>query len=339
MAQMPKNYYSILGVPPGAKTSEIKKAFKELAFKFHPDRNPRNPWAEERFKETVEAYTYLSGNMEAYRVVTSRSAEATVSADPGQDILKTLFDLDVTPAGRHRAPFEVPLQLTLEEACFGVEKKIALERDEFCAECKGRGVEAGAKVFTCTYCFGAGLIGSIDEESGDECPKCNGRGFISSRGCTACRARGFVARNARIKVDIPRGVTNGDIIRMAGEGHQLSAERRGDLTIKISLQPHPVFSFDGKDIICETTVEMSEAALGGEVSIPTLRGPTKFSIPPGTQSGQVFRLKGYGLGGDQFIRIRVKTPTVLTEKERTLMREMKDRSAGGFLKKIKKWFW
>ena len=274
--------------------------------------------------------------------MTSQSAAATVAADPGADILKVLFDIDVAPAARHKQPLTYSLTLTLEEAFAGVEKKISVTRDELCKACKGRGVDEGAKVFTCTYCFGTGSIGGFGETDEMECPKCNGRGILSSRGCTVCRARGFISRDEKLRVVIPRGVSHGQKVSIPGEGHQLSASNRGDLIVQVSLVRHPVFSFDGKDIICESTVEMTDAALGGEISVPTLRGPTKLAIPPGTQSGQVFRLKGLGLGGDQFVKVQVKTPVALSEKERNSLLSLKQAGAQGkpsFFKRLKRWFW
>lgn len=342
MTDLTPKYWSILGVAPGSSPQEIKKAFKELAFKYHPDRNPKNAWAEERFKEALEAYSFLSGNMEAYRAMTSKAAAATVAADPGADILKVLFDIDAAPAARHKQPLSFLLALSMEEAFAGTEKRISVTRDELCKVCKGRGVDEGARVFTCTYCFGSGAVGGFGQDDDMECPKCNGRGILSSQGCTACRARGFVSRGAKVRVEVPPGVRHGQKISIPGEGHQRNAAARGELVIEISLTRHPVFSFDGKDIICESSVDMTDAALGGEISVPTLRGATRLMIPPGTQSGQVFRLKGLGLGGDQFVKIQVKTPVALSEKERNSLLSLKRAGAQGkpsFLKRLKRWFW
>jgi len=344
MVETGKNYFAELGLTAGATAEEVKKAFKQLAFQYHPDRNPRNPWAEEKFKNLVEAYSYLTGNLEAYRVMTSKSAMATAAADPGQDILKTLFDIDVSPTRRNKGLAKVQVLLTMEEAFLGAQKKVEFDREEICKECRGKGVDEGAKLFTCTYCFGAGVVGllEVNEEDAKECPKCNGRGFLSSRGCVACRARGYTLKKAKVQVQIPPKVRAGSVVEVKGEGHQLSLELRGDLQVQVGIKKHPVFTFDGKDIICETSVQMSEAVLGGEIQVPTLGGPTKLSIPPGTQSGQIFRVKGLGLGGDQFVRINVKTPIFLSEKDRSLMRRLKGQGSEepkGFWQRVKKWFW
>ena len=343
MADSNKNYFAVLGLHQGAGREEIKKAFKELAFQFHPDRNPHNPQAEERFKETVEAYSYLTGNLEALRAIQTPSSSARTTSEYAQDILKTLFDVDHPGSLRDRAPFRAQLDLSLEEAFAGGMKTIVVEREGICATCRGSGVEEGAKIFTCTYCFGAGSVGGPEERTERrQCPKCNGRGFLSSRGCLACRARGFLLRPAKLKVPYPPRVTDGFVVTLPGEGHELSPGYRGTVQVVLQLQRHPWFSFDGKDIICETTVEMSEAALGGEVKVPTLGGTTPLRLPPGTQSGQVFRLKGMGLGGDQFIKIKVKTPVALSERDRLFFRKIGEENAAerpGRWQKIKKWFW
>jgi len=159
MVDSNKNYFSVLGLGPNATRVEIKKAFKELAFQYHPDRNPHNPWAEERFKETVEAYSYLTGNLEALKAIQRPSASAKTTSDYAQDILKTLFDIDHPGSLRERGPFRQEIALTLEEAFAGGTKTISVEREDLCGVCRGTGVDEGAKVFTCTYCFGAGYVG------------------------------------------------------------------------------------------------------------------------------------------------------------------------------------
>lgn len=338
-----KNYHAVLGIRPEASPAEVKKAFKELAFQYHPDRNPHNPVAEERFKELVEAYSYITGNVEALRALQGPSAAAKMTGDYAQDILKTLFDIDHPFSLHDKQVLRVEVLLTLEEAFKGTVKTVEVQRQEICAECKGNGVDHGAKIFTCTYCFGAGQVGGPDDGSKRrECPKCNGRGFLSSRGCVACRARGFKRRDIKLKVTVPALAKEGQTLILPDEGHEIAPGRKGDAQAIFKLQRHPSFSFDGKDIMCETSVEMSEAALGGEVSVPTLDGFTTLHLPPGTQSGQVFRIKGMGLGGDQFVKIKVKTPVALSEKDRHLLRRIQGNIAAtprGFWQKIKKWFW
>ena len=343
MSSSPKNYFDILGLPPSASSDEIKRAFKDLAFRFHPDRNPHNPEAEEHFKQAVEAYTYLTGNLEAYRSLQTTKKSSEVSSDQVQDILRVLFDIETVPSATRPRVLEAELELTPQEAFAGGQFSIPVERHDLCSACFGKGVEKGAKVFTCTYCFGAGEVRTqLDSEEMRECPKCNGRGLLSSRGCLNCRARGTIPKKILLKVEIPPGVAEGQVIRLTGEGHEQAIGRRGEVELKARLKRDPRFTFDGKDVICETTVDLSDAALGGEILVPTLRGPSKFKLPPGTQSGQVFKLKGLGLGGDQYIKIQVRTPLAVSEKDRRWLRQFKSHGEEGrpsFWQRIKNWFW
>jgi len=338
-----RKYFEVLGLRSNANADEIKVAFKKLAFQYHPDRNPHNAWAEEKFKEAVEAYSFLSGNLEAYRALKKPTSGASTTAEATQDIFKILFDIDLEPASSRPRPLQEVLELSLEDAFKGRSLKIPLQRYDICPECFGSGVERGAKTFTCTYCFGEGEV----EEGGSannikECPKCNGRGFLSSRGCVKCRARGAISKKYKLQVNIPPKVSQGQTLTLLGEGHEYDIGKRGEVQLTIHLKKHDRFTFDGKDIICETTVEVGDAALGGEISVPTLQGKQKLKIAPGTQSGQVARLKGLGLGGDQFVRIWVKTPTVLNEKERNILRGLRGKDKGqspGWWNRFKKWVW
>jgi len=344
MSDSTKNYFAVLGLPASATADEIKRAFKELAFKNHPDRNPHNPHAEEQFKLAVEAYTFLTGNLEAYRALQSTRKASALSSDQVQDILKVLFDIETVPAATRARLLQAELELTPQEAFIGGNFSLETERYDLCPDCKGRGVEKGAKVFTCTYCFGAGEVRvAVDREETRECPKCNGRGLLSSRGCLTCRARGSLRKKILLNVAVPPLAAEGQALLVSRQGHEQQATGlRGDVEVRIRLKKDPRFTFDGKDVICETTVDMSDAALGGDILVPTLRGPSKFKLPPGTQSGQVFRLKGLGLGGDQFIKIQVRTPVVISEKDRHLLRQFQPKAEEGrssFWQRIKNWFW
>lgn len=343
MSDVAEKYLITLGLTRKASTEDIKKAFKELAFQFHPDRNPHNELAEERFKEIVEAYSYLSGNMEAYQAMQQPTAPRTVSVEQAQDIYQILFDLDPAPAPARHRPLTVPLEITLQEAFLGAEKKLDLERKDLCQKCLGRGVDAGAKTFTCTYCFGEGEVDSEASPDGfRECPKCNGRGFISSRGCVPCRAKGVVLNRIQLKIHIPPKVGAGQILKIEGEGHEFAPGQRGDVHVRLSLRKDDRFTFDGKDIICEVFVDLAEAALGGEVTVPTPAGSKKINLPHGMQSGEVIRLKGHGLGGDLFVRVWVKTPHVLSEKEKKFIKSFsssRENAGRGWWARIKKWIW
>jgi molecular chaperone DnaJ len=332
-----------LGLKTGAGRDEIKTAFKKLVFQYHPDRNPHNEWAEEKFKEVVEAYSYLTGNQEAYQALKTGSRSAQATSEQIQDIFKILFDVEPKSTSRRSRPAEIFLDLTLEEAFRGGDRKISFERWNLCNECQGSGIEAGAKVFTCTYCFGEGEVGKNRlSEVPKECPKCNGRGFLSSKGCVTCRARGVVKARFKRTVTLPVKLIHGQMLTFPGEGHEYEPGRRSDLKLTVRLIKHPRFTFDGKDVICEITIPMSQAALGGEIAVPTLNGFQRLAVPPGTQSGQVFRFKGWGLGGDQLIRVWVKTPVAVSERERIFFQTFQqgqDRPSHSFWSRIKKWIW
>lgn len=358
MAKKLRQYFAVLGLSTSASPQEIRRTFKELAFQYHPDRNPSNPWAEEKFKEILEAYSYLTGNLEAIRAmqnqsaatqasVRSRAKEAGFKSAPmsydAEDILKSLFDLDLDPAGKKAQDLHVPLLLTLEEAFHGGEFKLEYERKDICEHCQGSGAEKGAKKFTCTYCFGAGEI-EVNRSgvTTKECPKCNGRGFLSSLGCIPCRARGTLLKKVKKKIKVPAKVQHQQILSFPHEGHEFNIGERSDLKVTIELKPHPSFSFDGGDIICEVNVTMAQASLGSLVKVPRLAGSQKVRLPKSMQSGYVMRLKGMGLGGDQLIRFQVTTPQVLTNKQKRIFESLESQELQeekGVWSRFKKWIW
>jgi molecular chaperone DnaJ len=343
MAVTARNYLEILGLNEDASPEDIKKSFKVLAFQFHPDRNPHNEAAEEKFKQVLEAYSYLSGNMEAYQALRSPKKTSSISIDQMEDIYQILFDIDLAPAPTRSKVLRAEITLKLEEAFRGGEFPLTVERYDWCLVCDGTGADKGARRFTCTFCFGEGEVDSATAPEGvRECPKCNGRGFLSSEPCLTCRGRGVSLKKTKLFLSIPPKISPGSVITFPEEGHEFESGKRGMVEVTVFLKKDPRFSFDGKDIICETTVNLGDAALGGEVIVPTLDGPRGVSIPPGTQSGQVVRLKGMGLGGDQFIRVWVKTPTPTSEKERKVFHEFKEARLGRlqrFWVRLKKWIW
>lgn len=341
MADPTRNYLEILGLNQEASPEEIKKTFKVLAFQYHPDRNPHNEAAEEKFKLVLEAYSYLSGNMEAYQALRAPKKTSSIPIEQVEDIYQILFDIDLAPAPTRVKVLRTGVVLKGEEAFRGGEIPFTVERYDWCAVCDGMGTDKGARRFTCTFCFGEGEVDSASAPEGRrECPKCNGRGFLSSEPCLTCRGRGVSLKKTKLFLPVPSRISPGSVITLPGEGHEFERGKRGILEVAVSLKEDPRFSFDGKDIICETTVSLGDAALGGEVIVPTLDGPRPVSIPPGTQSGQVVRLKGMGLGGDQFIRVWVKTPTPTSEKERKVLHGFKEARLGRrFWARLKKWIW
>jgi len=343
MSEMTRNYLEVLGCSPGDSPEEIKEAFKALAFQHHPDRNPHNARAEERFKEVVEAYSYLSGNQEAYQALQKSQKKTSVNIDDVQDIYEILFDIELAPAPVRARVLTADLEIKAKQAFLGGEATLQFERHDICDSCEGTGADKRAKRFTCTYCFGEGEVDSTSTPGGTrECPKCNGRGFLSSEACLTCRGRGVLKKKAKLQVSIPSKISPGSLLTIPEEGHEYERGKRGVLEVRVSLKPDTRFSFDGKDIICEITVGLADAALGGEITVPTLEGSRPVRIPPGTQSGQVVRLKGMGLGGDQFVRVWVKTPSVTSEKERKILKGFKTSSSGrpqGLWVRLKKWIW
>ncbi len=342
MKALTQKHLDRLGLTDTAGMEDIKSAFKRLAFQYHPDRNPHNVWAEEKFREVLESYSYLSGNQEALKALHGAPRDGSVAAEATQDIFKILFEMDAKPLGLVTAHLHHRLFLNLEEAFLGGDKKIQIERYDLCPECLGAAIAPGAKTFTCTYCFGEGYLETESARGPHECPKCNGRGFLSSSGCVACRARGRILKKIKLKITIPVRAQQRQRWVVSGEGHEYEFGKRGDLHLEIQLNPHARFTFDGKDIMCEITVELGDAALGGEVRVPTLAGFRKLSLPPGTQSGQVHVLKGYGLGGDQLIRVWVKTPKAFHERERRILRgwsSAEGKKSPQWWVRLKQWLW
>jgi molecular chaperone DnaJ len=341
MADVTLNYLGVLGLTQDASPEDIKKSFKVLAFQYHPDRNPHNAAAEEKFKQVLEAYSYLSGNMEAYQALKAPKQTSSIPIDQVQDIYQILFDIDLAPAPTRARVLRTEINLKAEEAFRGGEFPLTVERYDWCVVCDGTGADRGARRFTCTFCFGEGEVDSATAPGGRrECPKCNGRGFLSSEGCLTCRGRGVVLKKTKQTLTVPAKISPRSLLTLPGEGHEFENGRRGVLEVVVLLKEDPRFSFDGKDIICETTVSLGDAALGGEVMVPTLDGLRSVSIPPGTQSGQVVRLKGMGLGGDQFIRVWVRTPHPTSEKERKVLHGFKQERVGQRLwGRFKKWIW
>ena len=341
MSDSTQNYLEILGLHPDASQEDVKKAFKTLAFQYHPDRNPHNAWAEEKFIKVLEAYSYLSGNWEAYQALRASKKTESIPIEQVEDIYQILFDIDLAPAPTRAKLLRTSLLLKAEDAFHGGDFPIMVERYDWCPVCNGSGADKGARRFTCTFCFGEGEVDSNSAPEGHrECPKCNGRGFLSSEPCLACRGRGVSLKKKKLNLFIPAKISPGSLLTIPEEGHEFVRGKRGMVEVVISLKEDPRFSFDGKDIICETTVSLGDAALGGEITVATLDGPRLVHIPPGTQSGQVVRLKGMGLGGDQFVRVWVKTPTPVSERERKVLHGFKDaHTAKGLWGRLKQWIW
>ncbi|MCL4802088.1 MAG: molecular chaperone DnaJ [Burkholderiales bacterium] len=340
-----RDYYEVLGVNRDADEEAIKKAFRKLAMKHHPDRNHGNPEAENLFKEAKEAYDVLSDAQK--RAAYDRFGHAGVDpsagagfggrgfenfADAFGDIFSDIFGGGRTRSSVHRgADLRYNLEITLEQAARGTETKIRIPTAETCATCGGSGAKAGTKPQTCPTCDGHGQVRmqqgffSIQQT----CPRCHGSGKYVADPCATCGGAGRVKAHKTLSVRIPPGVDEGDRIRLAGEGEPgARGGPAGDLYVQIHVRPHPVFTREHDDLHCEMPVSFVTAALGGEIEIPTLDGSAKIKIPAETQSGKVFRLRGRGVKGvrssspgDLFCHVMIETPVNLTTRQKELLRE------------------
>jgi len=307
-----KDYYAILAVKPGGDLQEIKRAFKELAFQHHPDRNPHNPKAEEKFKAVAEAYAFLSGNQELFRAFQEPHVSSRKVEERFADIFDEIFEIDFerwTPPGKDL--YEM-VELSLEEAYRGTRRRLNLWREFLCEDCGGKGAAPQSPSRTCSYCFGHGNIRVTEHGVAYEkqCPKCRGVGRIAKEPCRKCRGRGVIPKKEKISVDVPPKVQQGQEIRYAGLG-SLAARglKPGDLVLQVSIQAHDFFTFDGPHILCEVPVDFLRASQGGTIEIPTLDGIRTLALPENVRAGGKLRLVGLGLGGDQVVHVRVLKPS------------------------------
>ncbi|MCM8611718.1 molecular chaperone DnaJ [Accumulibacter sp.] len=360
-----RDFYDILGVNRDAADEDIKKAYRKLAMKYHPDRNPDNPRAEEHFKEVKEAYEVLSEPEK--RAAYDQYGHAGVdpqagmgAAGPGgfSDAFGGIFDeiFGGRRGGGGRsnvyrgADLRYNLEISLEQAAFGTETKIRIPTMEVCEACHGSGAKAGTQPKTCPTCQGSGQVRlqqgffSIQQT----CPKCHGTGRYIADPCGTCHGAGRVKQHKTLAVKIPAGVDEGDRIRLSGEGeHGINGGPAGDLYVQIHLKAHAVFQREQNDLHCEMPISFTTAALGGEIDIPTLDGAAKIRVPAETQSGKVFRLRGKGIKGvrsnahgDLLCHVVVETPVHLTERQKELLRELEDSSrdnAGHHNPRAKSW--
>ncbi|MFQ6616037.1 MAG: molecular chaperone DnaJ [Fidelibacterota bacterium] len=365
---MPKDYYEILGADRDDSPEDIKRAYRKLAMKYHPDRNPGDKEAEQKFKEAAEAYSVL-GDAEKRRQY-DRFGHAGVGAqEPGfggfgfpdfdlSDALRTFmegfgsFDDFFGGQGRRTArqvrgsDLKVTLGLDLEEIAIGVSKTLKVKRLETCDLCEGSGAEPGSRPSRCPECNGAGQVRQVSRSlfgqfvNVAQCPRCRGTGEVISSPCTKCRGEGRVRKAVEIKVKVPPGVATGNYMTLRGEGNKgQKGARPGDLIVFFEENDHSYFTRQGSHIVTEIVVSFSQAALGNSVNVPTLTGKAKLTIPAGIQSGQVLRMKGKGLPalrgagkGDQLVRVQVETPTSLTSKQKALFKELA--STNGDLKTV-----
>ena len=359
MAENKRDYYEVLGVEKGASAEEIKKAYRKSAMKYHPDRNPGDKTAEEKFKELGEAYEVLSDDQKRARY--DQYGHAGVDPNFGAggaggyggysgfgdfgDIFGDIFG-DAFGGGSRRASSQnyarrgenvmTHLELTFEEAAFGCEKEVTSQRIENCSACSGSGSADGV-IETCSQCRGTGSVRTIQNfmgmqmQSTTTCPSCSGRGRIIKNPCNTCKGKGKVRRNNRVKVKVPAGVDHGQSVRVRGEGCVGSnGGPHGDLLVEIYIKRHKIFRREGMDVLCEVPISFGQAALGAEIQVPTLDGKVTYTIPEGTQTGREFVLREKGIPevnnpnrrGSHRFTVVVETPTRLTKEQKDLLRQL-----------------
>ncbi len=367
-----RDYYEVLGVSRNATEDEIKKAYRKLALELHPDRNPGNKEAEERFKEVTEAYEVLSDKEK--RAMYDRFGHAGTSGGPFSgaegfggfgfgttfsDVFNDIFT-DFFGGGTRSRTRPEPgedllyrLDITFVEAAKGVEKEIRVNKRIVCETCNGDGIKPGTKPIICGTCKGSGTVRYQQGffSIGRTCTTCRGTGKIIKEYCVDCGGAGLRNITKNIKINIPAGIDTGNKLRLSGEGnHGLRGGRPGDLYVEVNIIPHEFFKRKGNDIICEVPISIVTAALGGEIEVPTIDGKSKVKVNEGTQNNTVYKIKGKGFPdiysnrkGDQLVYINVEVPTNLNSKQKELLREFERISNGknspkttSFFEKIRK---
>ena len=353
-----RDYYDVLGVDKSADATAIKKAYRKLAMKYHPDKNPGDKEAEEKFKEINEAYEVLSD--ETKRRNYDQFGHEGVNGQGfggaggfgGQgfggfddifgDIFGDMFGGGFSGGSRQRrrgpergADIKQRVNISFEEAAFGKKVQVKINRSEECDQCHGSGAKPGTSKKTCPTCHGSGQVQSVQRTpfgniaSTRTCSTCNGEGEVIDSPCSKCHGKGSIRKTKTIEVDIPAGIDNGQMIKLGGQGELgTRGGPRGDLYIEVNVQSHPLFTRDGYDVYLEMPITFAQATLGDKIQVPTLDGKVEYEVPEGTQTGTVFRLKGKGIPklkpnvrGDQYVKVTVEIPKKLNEKQKELVRE------------------
>ena len=377
MAQEKRDYYEVLGVSKGASEDEIKRAYKKLARKYHPDMNPGDKEAEEKFKEVNEANEVLSDpdKKARYDQFGFAGVDPNYGAGGGYgaggfdfgdlgDIFGSFFGGGFGGGGQRRRngpqrgeSIRMSVSVDFIEAAFGCEKEVTVERSEQCPTCKGNGCAPGTTPEVCPDCHGSGAVTQSQRtpfgvmQTQAVCGKCRGTGKIIHQPCPDCRGSGRARKRKTVKVNIPAGIDNGQTISLRGQGHAgKNGGPSGDLLITVMVKPHDIFRREGTSVFCEAPITFTQAVLGAEMEIPTIDGKVKYTIPEGTQTGTVFRLRGKGIPvlnghgrGDQYVTVTIETPRGLNREQKEALKKFSETLGEGnyekqrsFFKKFKK---
>lgn len=372
-----KDYYEVLGVEKNASDADLKKAYRNLAKKYHPDVNPGDKSAEAKFKEVNEAYEILSDSQKRSRYDQFGHAGTDPNGFGGGaggfssdfdfggigDIFETFFGGSGF-GGRSRtrngpqkgADIKYSMEISFEEAAFGIEREINVSKMEVCSKCTGTGAKPGTNVSTCKHCNGTGQV-QIKQNTPfgqfintKTCDACKGEGKVITEPCPACNGKGRLRSTKKIKIDVPSGIDDGQTISLRGGGDPGSkGGPNGDLYINIRVKPHPLFKRQGNNVTCDVPITFTQAAMGAEIEVPTLDGKVKYTVPEGTQTGSVFRLRGKGIPflrgngrGDQYVKVNIDVPKKLNDKQKALLKEFAEISGDevheqrkGFFDKMK----
>lgn len=374
MAEQKRDYYEVLGVSRGASEDEIKKAYKKMGRKYHPDLNPGDKTAEEKFKEVNEAYEVLSDADKKARY--DQYGHAGVDPNFGAggfgggfdgsfdfgdlgDIFGSFFGGGFG-GGRRTNPnapqrgesIRMSIAISFEEAAFGCEKAVTVERYETCDTCHGNGCAPGTSPEVCPDCHGTGTVQVRRQTpmgvfaTSSPCPKCGGKGRIIHQPCKDCRGSGMVRKKKTIQASIPAGIDNGQTISIRGQGNAgKNGGPAGDLLITITVRPHELFRREGTSVLCEAPITFTQAVLGAELEIPTIDGKVKYTLPEGTQSGTTFRLKGKGIPsingrgrGDQYVTVYIETPKNLNKEQKEALKKFAETMGESNYEEQKKFF-
>lgn len=372
MPQSKRDYYEVLGVGRGASDVDIKKAYRKLAKQYHPDVNPGDKSAEAKFKEVNEAYEVLSDPQKKSRYDQFGHAGVDPNSFGGAgagfgdfdfggigDIFESFFGgggfgrSSRSRSGPQKgADLKYSMEISFEEAAFGTEKEITVNRHETCTSCKGTGAKEGTNPTTCKHCGGTGQVQYKQSTPFGQfvnvktCDICRGEGKIIVDPCTTCNGKGKVRKTVKRMVSVPAGIDDGQTLSLRGEGDPgVKGGPNGDLYITINVRPHAIFKRQGNDVVCEMPITFTQAALGAELEVPTLDGRVKYNIQEGTQTGTIFRLRGKGIPylrgngrGDQYVKVEIDVPKKLNEKQKELLREFAEISGDDACEKRKSFF-